>query len=89
MAALDLATYSNLGYNFPMHGSNALVAREVLHFMRTRGLTQAALAGELGMRQATLSRKLTGVRAWSLDDIDALGRIGVPVSLASFVPMEV
>ena len=72
-----------------MHGSNALVAREVLHFMRVHGLTQAALAGELGMRQATLSRKLTGVRAWSLADIDARGRVGVPGSLASFVPMEV
>lgn len=69
--------------------SQAIVSREVLHFMDVRGLTQAALADAIGLTQTKVSARLRGSTRWSLDDIDALGRIGVPVSLASFVPMEV
>lgn len=69
--------------------SQTIVSREVLHFMDARGLTQAALADAIGLTQPKVSARLRGSTRWSLDDIDALGRIGVPVSLASFVPMEV
>ena len=69
--------------------SQAIVSREVLHFMDVHGLTQAALADAIGLTQTKVSARLRGSTRWSLDDIDALGRIGVPVSLASFVPMEV
>ena len=72
-----------------MTTSQAIVSREVLHFMRERGLTQAALADAIGLTQTKVSARLRGSTRWSLDDIDTLGRIGVPVSLASFVPMEV
>lgn len=57
--------------------------------MDVRGLTQAALADAIGLTQTKVSARLRGSTRWSLDDIDALGRIGVPVSLTSFVPMEV
>ena len=47
--------------------------------MDRHGLSQSVLARALGWRPDLLNRKLSGARAWSLDDLDALVAAGVEV----------
>ena len=47
--------------------------------MDRRGLSQSDLARVLGWSPPFLNRKLSGARAWSLDDLDALTTAGVVV----------
>ena len=51
----------------------------VVAHMKRHGVTQGRLASALGVSQVTVSRKLSGVRAWSLDNLDALIAAGVEV----------
>jgi DNA-binding helix-turn-helix protein len=64
-----------------MTSTQTVVTRLVKNYLRDSGITQRSLAAELGTTQATLSRKITGIRTWSLDDLDRLIQIGVPISL--------
>lgn len=67
-----------------MTSTQTVVTRLVKNYLRDSGITQRSLAAELGTTQATLSRKLTGIRTWSLDDLDQLIQIGVPIGLDIF-----
>ena len=66
-----------------MSSSQALLSDAVQRFLKDTNTPQTALADDLGIRQATLSRKLNGVRNWNLKDVDQLMRIGVPVGFGT------
>ena len=64
-----------------MQSIQTIVTRLVKNYLNNSGITQKTLAAALGITQPTLSRKLTGIRTWSLDELDQLIQIGVPISL--------
>ena len=67
-----------------MTSTQTAVTRMVRNYLHDSGISQRSLAAELGITQATLSRKLSGIRTWSLDDLDRLIQIGVPIGLDVF-----
>jgi hypothetical protein len=67
-----------------MRSTQTIVTRLVKNFLSESGITQKTLAAALEIAQPTLSRKLTGIRTWSLDDLDQLIQIGVPIGLDVF-----
>lgn len=67
-----------------MTSTQTVVTRVVRNYLHDSGISQRSLAAELGVTQATLSRKLSGIRTWSLDDLDQLIQIGVPIGLDIF-----
>lgn len=67
-----------------MVSTQTIVTRLVKNYLRDSCITQNSLAVDLGITQPTLSRKLAGVRMWSLDDLDRLIQIGVPIGLDIF-----
>jgi len=66
-----------------MSTSQATVSREVRRYLKASGITQRALGARIGLESESISRKLTGVRRWSLDDIDRLRDAGVPVCVSA------
>ena len=66
-----------------MNTAQAFLSDAVQRFLKDTNTPQTALAEDLGITQATLSRKLNGVRNWNLKDIDQLMRIGVPVGFGT------
>ena len=67
-----------------MRSTQTIVTRLVENFLSESGITQKTLAAALEIAQPTLSRKLTGIRTWSLDDLDQLIQIGLPIGLDVF-----
>lgn len=67
-----------------MTATHTVITRLVKNYLHDSGITQKALAADLGITQPTLSRKLSGIRPWSLDDLDQLIQIGVPIGLNIF-----
>ena len=67
-----------------MRSTQTIVTRLVKNFLSESGITQKTLAAALEIAQPTLSRKLTGIRTWSLHDLDQLIQIGVPIGLDVF-----
>ena len=67
-----------------MRSTQTIVTRLVKNFLSESGITQKTLAAALEIAQPTLSRKLTGIRTRSLDDLDQLIQIGVPIGLDVF-----
>lgn len=67
-----------------MRSTQTIVTRLVENFLSESGITQKTLAAALEITQPTLSRKLTGIRTWSLDDLDQLIQIGLPIGLDVF-----
>lgn len=67
-----------------MQSIQTIVTRLVKNYLNDSGITQKTLAAALGITQPTLSRKLTGIRTWSLDELDQLIQIGVPIGLDVF-----
>ncbi len=67
-----------------MRSTQTIVTRLVKGYLNESDITQKTLAAALGITQPTLSRKLTGIRTWSLDDLDQLIKIGVPIGLDVF-----
>lgn len=67
-----------------MRSTQTIVTRLDKNFLSESGITQKTLAAALEITQPTLSRKLTGIRTWSLDDLDQLIQIGVPIGLDVF-----
>lgn len=43
---------------------------QIRHVMGRRGITQAELAGALGIGQASMSRRLTGSQAFRTDELE-------------------
>lgn len=64
-----------------MTTSQTVVSREVRHFMVDQGITQAGLAERLDLSQGKVSKRLRGITRWSLEDLDKLWDMGVPISL--------
>ena len=62
-----------------MFDSQTILSRQVKRYMADQGISQAALAADLGMTQSALSQRLSATTRWNLKDIDQLMRIGVPV----------
>lgn len=67
-----------------MSSSQTAITREVRRWMTAERNTQAEVAARLGISQASLSRKLSGDRLWSIDDLDRLWDIGVPIDLPAY-----
>ena len=51
--------------------------------MRAHCVTQAELGQHLHITQSQVSARLRGTVRWTLDDLDRLGNLGVPVRIAS------
>lgn len=66
-----------------MFDSQTILSRQVKRYMASQGISQAALAADLGMTQSALSQRLSATTRWNLDDIDQLMRIGVPVGFGT------
>ena len=60
-----------------MSNSQVSISRAVRQFMTHEHMTQADLASRIGMTQSLLSRRLAGIRRWSIDDLAALIPAGV------------
>ena len=67
-----------------MSASQTAITREVRRWMAEAKLTQADVAGTLGLSQPAMSKRLRGITRWSLDDLDALIAQGVPVGFALY-----
>jgi antitoxin component HigA of HigAB toxin-antitoxin module len=60
----------------------ATVSRNVRILMAERGLTQATLADDTGLRPDALSLSLRGKRKWHLDDLSVLANyFDIPAQL--------
>ena len=66
-----------------MDTSHDIVTREVTRYMRATGLSQAAIATSIGLRQSALSKRIRGELRWSLTDLDRLADAGVPIHLTT------
>ncbi|MCI6557340.1 helix-turn-helix domain-containing protein [Schaalia hyovaginalis] len=58
-----------------------IVSAEVRRYMRSNGSTQADLAATLGVTQAAVSKKVLGLRRWSIEDVDKLEAAGYPIAV--------
>lgn len=52
--------------------SNEAVTMAVTHELERRGMTRSELGRLLGHERAWVTRKLNGMRRWSVDDLDLL-----------------
>ena len=59
------------------------VTLEVTRYMRAAGLNQKTMAASIGVQQSVLSKKLLGLRRWSINDLDRLADAGVPIHLTT------
>lgn len=66
-----------------MFDSQTILSRQVKQYMAAQGISQSALAADLGMTQSALSQRLSATTRWNLQDIDQLMRIGVPVGFGT------
>lgn len=66
-----------------MFDSQTILSRQVKQYMAAQGISQSALAADLGMTQSALSQRLSAITRWNLKDIDQLMRIGVPVGFGT------
>jgi len=56
------------------HEADTAVGRRVHMLMWDRQLKQTELAPRLGIEQSALSKKLRGIRPWSLDEVVSVAR---------------
>lgn len=63
--------------------SQSIISRETKRFMRAHCVTQAELGRHLHITQSQVSARLRGTVRWTLDDLDRLCNLGVPVRIAS------
>ena len=67
-----------------MATSQTAVSREVRRWMAENRLSQAQVGAVLGVSQVQVSARLRGVTNWSLDDLDKLWELGVPITLPTY-----
>lgn len=67
-----------------MFDSQTILSRQVKRYMASQGISQAALAADLGMTQSALSQRLSATTRWQLDDLDRLIQLGFPIGLDIF-----
>lgn len=58
-----------------------MISDEVRRYMGTFNLTQDDIAKTLGVKQAAISKKLAGLRRWSINDIERLEADGCPIAV--------
>ena len=63
--------------------ANDFVTLEVTRYMRATGINQETMATAIGLQQSVLSKKILGLRRWSLNDLDRLADAGVPIHLTA------
>lgn len=56
--------------------------------MAKHDLSQRELGSMIGLEQSLVSVRLSGLRRWSLDDLDALHQAGVPICLPYYGPTD-
>lgn len=67
-----------------MFDSQTVLSRQVKRYMAGQGISQAALAADLGMTQSAPSQRLSATTRWQLDDLDRLIQLGFPIGLDIF-----
>lgn len=67
-----------------MSNSQTAITREVRRWMQAERYTQADVAALLGINQSKVSNRLRGITRWSLDDLDRLWDLGVPIDLPAY-----
>lgn len=67
-----------------MSNSQTAITREVRRWMQAERYTQADVARLLGITQGKVSMRLRGSTRWSLDDLDKLWDLGVPIDLPAY-----
>lgn len=67
-----------------MFDSQTSINRLIKRFMNEQHVSQKALAADLGITQSAVSHRLSGITRWSLDDLDRLIQLGIPVGLDMF-----
>lgn len=67
-----------------MSNSQTAITREVRRWMQAERYTQADVAALLGTNQSKVSNRLRGITRWSLDDLDKLWDLGVPIDLPAY-----
>lgn len=68
--------------------THSFVTTEVRRYMDASHITQAAMGRALGISQSQVSARLQGRVRWSVDDIDRLTAVGVPIAVVSTEPWE-
>lgn len=66
-----------------MTPAHDFVTLEVTRYMRATGINQETMAAAIGLQQSVLSKKILGLRRWSLNDLDRLADAGVPIHLTA------
>lgn len=67
-----------------MFDSQTSINRLIKRFMADQHVSQSSLAADLGVSQSAISHRLSGITRWSIDDLDRLIQIGVPIGLDVF-----
>lgn len=61
--------------------SQTTISREVKRYMKSERLNQTQLGALIGLQQTSVSARLRGKTRWTLDDLDKLAAMGVPITL--------
>lgn len=67
--------------NLQLSLSQTAISRQVKRYMKSEHLNQTQLGARIGLQQTSVSARLRGKTRWTLDDLDKLAAMGVPVSL--------
>lgn len=67
-----------------MKSIQTCVSRIVRRYLADRQMSVTALAKKIGLSRPTLSARLSGATRWTIDDLEDLVRIGVPVDFEIF-----
>ena len=67
-----------------MATTQTAISREVRRWMQAEHYTQLDVARRLGISQPQVSGRLKGSVKWSLDDLDKLWDLGVPIDLPAY-----
>lgn len=67
-----------------MTSTQTIVSRIVRRYIADERLSISSLSRIMGISRPTLSARLSGATRWTLDDLDRLIQIGVPIGLDIF-----
>lgn len=67
--------------NLQLSLSQTAINRQIKRFMTSEHLNQTQLGARIGLQQTNVSARLRGKTRWTLDDLDKLAAMGVPITL--------
>ena len=70
-----------------MRTSHETISRQVRRYLHMNSMPQANLGRAIGLTQSQVSARLRGATKWTIDDVDNLAELGVPVCVAAS-PLE-